>query len=185
MGEEALDLAHGIEARFRHIGDTTMAGLPFVNPALDVRVEGPVQVGGEWLFVVLTPWFMNLTLLPVDRDRTVPPTGTKSMAALPGGRFEFIAGHDEVIGAYRACSLFSPMDDFADQDTAIETARQILALVTAGQTGDAEGDDEDADMRAIWEGRLPEAGAAEPSPAEPPPQMSRRRLFGLSGKPAP
>ena len=41
-----------------------------------------------------------------------------------------------------------------------------------------ENDAEDRDMVAIWEGRLPDP----PAPAEAPPVLSRRRLFGLGDR---
>jgi len=92
----------------------------------------------------------------------------------PAGRFEFIQGHGGDIGAYRSCSLFSPMFEFADQEAAEATAREILALVTE----EHEDDTEDRDMVAIWEGRLPDP----PAPVEAPPVLSRRRLFGLGDR---
>jgi len=174
MSDRAIDLAHGIETVFRRIESTTMAGVPILNPALSVRVIGMRPFEAEWLCVLTTPWFMNLMLLPDVPGESTPAAGTKSTVTFPAGRFEFIQGHGGDIGAYRSCSLFSPMFEFADQEAAEATAREILALVTEEHENDAE----DRDMVAIWEGRLPDP----PAPAEAPPVLSRRRLFGLGDR---
>lgn len=174
MSERPVDLAHGIEAVFRRIESTTMAGVPILNPALRVRVIGMRPFGEEWLCVLVTPWFMNLMLLGSAEATKAPAAGTKSFVAFPAGRFEFIQGHDDDLGPYRSCSLFSPMFEFGNQDDAEATAREILALVTEEQ----EDETEDRDMIAIWEGRLPDP----PAPAGEPKALSRRRLFGLGGR---
>ncbi len=40
-----------------------MRGLPIVNPALAVEAVGFAPWEGHWLGVMVTPWFINLTLL--------------------------------------------------------------------------------------------------------------------------
>lgn len=174
MADRGLDLAHGVETAFRRIEKDAMAGMPMLNSALRVEVVGMAPSGEEWICVLITPWFMNLMLLPGGATPAAP-VGAKSVAALPGGRFEFIAGHDDSIGPYRLCSLFSPMFDFADQEAAVATAREILGLVTTAQ----DAADADKAMTDIWEGRLP---APEPVAAIDEAHtsaLSRRRLFGL------
>jgi [NiFe] hydrogenase assembly HybE family chaperone len=44
----------------------------------------------------------------------------------PGGVFEFIGAREPTLGEYQACSLFSPMFEFADQREARATARAAL-----------------------------------------------------------
>lgn len=181
MRDDPQALAASIETVFRRVEETAMAGVPLLNKAVRVEVAGIRPAGSDWLACLVTPWFMNLMLLPREAAPSSDPAGVKSIVALPGGGFEFIQAWDETLGPYRLCSVFSPMFDFADHETALATAREILDLVCA----EAEADEEDRDMVAIWQGRLPEPAPPEhepephaPSPA-PSPALSRRRLFGL------
>ena len=43
-----------------------MAGLAVVNPALEVEAVEFARWEGRWLGVMVTPWSMNLVLLPDD-----------------------------------------------------------------------------------------------------------------------
>jgi [NiFe] hydrogenase assembly HybE family chaperone len=107
-----------------------MRGLPILNPALDVAAVGFAVRDGRWLGVMVTPWCMNLMLLPCDPQawRTLP-VGKKRAYALPAGEYEFIGGCDPILGEYQMCSLFSPMSEFADMETATLTARLALEAV--------------------------------------------------------
>src|SRR5213592_1933800 len=112
-----------LEAAFRAIYEKRMQGLPFNNPALSVEAVDVLRWNGYWLGVLITPWFMNLMLLPDDKAiwRALRP-GEKSAQIFPAGVFEFIAGREDTFGEYLACSLFSPMFEFADHETARLTA---------------------------------------------------------------
>ncbi len=101
-----------------------MQGLPICNPALDVDAIGFAPWNGQWLGVVLTPWFMNLVLAPGDPDAwTSLPPGEKRSCRFPAGDYEFIAARDPVAGEYAMCSLFSPVLEFDDQASAVLVAR--------------------------------------------------------------
>jgi len=143
-----------IEATFTHIATTRMAGIPVLNPALTVALRGFQLHGAHRLGVLITPWFMNLIAFATAEEAPAR-VGAKMMLALPSGAYEAIRGHEDSLGAYWSVSLFSPMGDFADMDTAIATADAALAELLAA----------------------PEP-APEPEPAPKPP-VSRRALFGL------
>jgi len=104
---------------------TRMDGLAFVNPALVVEAVGFAPWQGHWLGVLLTPWFMNLILAPRDPGAwaTLRP-GDKRRYQFPAGAFDFIGAQDDLAGEYQMCSLFSPLLQFDDQ----ETARQVAQL---------------------------------------------------------
>jgi [NiFe] hydrogenase assembly HybE family chaperone len=105
-----------------------MHGLPVVNPALDVEAVGFAPWDEHWLGVMVTPWFMNLALLPRNRDAWRPlARGEKRRYAFPAGEYEFVGADDPVLGTYMVCSLFSPMHEFADQ----ATARLVASLARA------------------------------------------------------
>ncbi|KAB1083004.1 [NiFe]-hydrogenase assembly chaperone HybE [Neorhizobium galegae] len=166
---------------FRRIEATAMADVPILNRKLSVQCVGMSVFGQEVLCGLITPWFINLVLMPMAVS--VPMrTGAKTRIALPGGIFEFIQSHHNELGAYRMCSLLSPVFEFDIQEDAVTVAQAILAEVLAPQV---EAEIEDAGMLAIWEGRLPEPEAAEPegTPVEElddePKLLRRRAMFGL------
>jgi [NiFe] hydrogenase assembly HybE family chaperone len=119
-----------LETAFRAIHEKRMQGLPFVNPAVSVEAIDVLPWNGHWLGVLITPWFMNLVLLP-DNNEAWPALrpGEKCEQIFPAGVFEFIAGHEDTVGDYLACSLFSPMFEFADQETARLTASAARAAL--------------------------------------------------------
>ena len=104
-----------LEAAYRVVHDTRMRGLPFVNGALRVEAVAFAPWKTYWLGVMVTPWSMNLMLLPGDANawRSLP-VGDKRRYRFPAGDFDFVAGRADDIGEYLACSLFSPVLEFAD-----------------------------------------------------------------------
>jgi [NiFe] hydrogenase assembly HybE family chaperone len=197
--------AQRLAAYFADVAETRMAGIPILNLRLRVAVIGMQRWQHEWLCVVLTPWFMSLVLLPADDDAIGPPAsngsdavGGKATVRLPAGRFEFIWSHDPAIGFYRTCSLFSPVFEFDDQETAVAAAEAALAAVL--DPGAEERDAEDDGMVRIWRGErvprekadaaaVPDAtsDAAQPaadrtataatSASDEPPEIGRRRFL--------
>nr|WP_274600184.1 [NiFe]-hydrogenase assembly chaperone HybE [Thiocystis violacea] len=114
-------------AAFQRVHVERMSGLPILNPSLAVQVVGGTILGGDWLGVLVTPWCMNLVLVPGAASANRPgPVGIKQMVALPAGGVEMIGSEESGIGPFSACSLYSPMGDFADQAAAVATARAIL-----------------------------------------------------------
>lgn len=107
-----------------------MSGLGFVNPALRVEAVGFAPWEGHWLGVMVTPWSINLLLLPHDRSRWQPRRlGEAQGYAFPAGRYDFISANDPAFGEYRMCSLLSPALEIADHATArlvAEMAREAL-----------------------------------------------------------
>jgi [NiFe] hydrogenase assembly HybE family chaperone len=123
---------------FRRIAASGMATLPLSNPALDVEAAGFRQTGnGHWLGVLITPWAMNLLLLPASRaswpDKAA---GETQIWRFPSGAYEFIVAAEEELGVYHLCSLFSPPHQFTSQAAARQTACAVLAgLYTPAPNG--------------------------------------------------
>jgi [NiFe] hydrogenase assembly HybE family chaperone len=129
-----------LEQAFRATA-TRMSGLGFVNPALSVEAVAFEPWDGYWLGVMVTPWSINLLLLPRDRSlwRTVR-AGDKQRYAFPAGDYDFIAAMDPVVGEYQMCSLFSPALEFEDHATArmvAKLAREALFDVDNAEQPDA------------------------------------------------
>lgn len=147
---ERLDAAlltarvHALEQRYREIAATRMAGVALCHPQLEVAAVdfAPDADGAGALGALVTPWFMNLVWLPLPlpvpkarpHDPSAPPpaalrVGETRRRAVGPEIFEFIGAQEDGLGNFEACSLFSPMFEFADQAAAVETARQVLQLL--------------------------------------------------------
>jgi [NiFe] hydrogenase assembly HybE family chaperone len=125
-----------LEACFRRIADTRMAGLPFLHPGLAVQAVGfspepdaPAVLAG----VLVTPWFMNLVRLPVralDGGAGAAAgwlaVGAKASRPVGALALDFIGGREDGLGVFESASLFSPMQAFADQAAAVVAAQAAL-----------------------------------------------------------
>lgn len=129
-----------IEFFYDKVWREQMIDLPFVNPALRVEAVGFRQVDGDWVGVVITPWFINLFLLPgggaLWQDL---PSGEQRGVEFPAGQLDLIADNnpdrDAPISAYQYCPLIHPVQHLADQATARDAAEAILeALLTPPST---------------------------------------------------
>ena len=119
--------AHALEAAFRAILQRQMHDMPMTNPALSVEAVGFRRWSDHWLGILVTPWFMNLVLMPRVAAKWHPIDERETRHyVLPAGVFEFIGAHHPALGDYQACSLFSPMFDFADHAGARATAVAAL-----------------------------------------------------------
>lgn len=114
--------------RFRQIGDELRRELNLYNTALEVEAYGFDTLDElEFIGVLITPWFMNLVLLPVCYQTIEAQRyGETRRVALPGGETGFLYGGDPAIGALWACSLHSPMDVFRSPEQARAEARLRL-----------------------------------------------------------
>ncbi len=120
-------IRHMLEITFTEILMTRMRDLPLVNPALSVQAVGFNRFGEDCIGVLITPWFMNLMLLPgVDSAWHEQQPGTKIDKHFPYGVFEFTLAAETQIGAYAFCSLFSPMFQFENQTAAFAAAQAAL-----------------------------------------------------------
>jgi [NiFe] hydrogenase assembly HybE family chaperone len=145
--------ASRLEAAFTRIWRTRMQGLAFLNPNLRVEAVGFRPWQGQWLGALVTPWSVNLVLLPGEGAWESLAVGAERFVAMPAGRYRFIAGRDEELGEHHACSLFSPATEFADHETARAVAEAALdALFDAGN---AEGKAGEGDGASGGEGATP------------------------------
>jgi [NiFe] hydrogenase assembly HybE family chaperone len=124
--DSAGEIGARLEATFGAIQRERMQDVPIMNQALTVQAIGLRAWQGHWLGALVTPWFINLIVLPGGGSWRSAGGGESVWYAFPSGRFEFIAGSEPGLGEYHACSLFSPVLEFVDQETACETARVAL-----------------------------------------------------------
>ena len=120
------------------------------NHALHVQAVGFRLHEGRPLGVLVAPWFMNLVMLPaMGEDWSALRPGAKEVIGFPSGDYEFLHNIRETVGGYKACSLFSPMQDFASQAAAVEVAGAVMAALFDGAARD--GTDRAAEIRAARE----------------------------------
>ncbi|MBF5096308.1 [NiFe]-hydrogenase assembly chaperone HybE [Azospirillum sp. INR13] len=166
-----------LEAAFREIHTAQMRGLPIVNDALAVKAVGFRRHDERWLGALVTPWFLNLVLLPGEGDdwSTLIP-GAKELIEFPSGWYEFVHANRKGVGAYKACSLFSPMFEFASMLQATETA--LAALVSLFDPSIREDGAQTSEIRRRREEEL--APPPDPVPVQADPvRPSRRALLGM------
>lgn len=118
-----------IEAVFRRIHVERMADLPLLNPALRVEAVGFERRGDrgeEWRGVLVTPWCIDLLLLPAVEDWPIPATHDRAFRQYAAGQFAFLPNHEEGLGNYLVCPLIHDMKPYVDHETAVMTARACL-----------------------------------------------------------
>lgn len=118
--------AAALKSLFETIAATRMAGVPVVRDGFGVHAVGFQPLGDACCGILVTPWFMNLVVLPADDE---PPLAVGAVRARNVGthRFDFIGASEPGFGAWEACSLFSPMFEFDDEAAALATAQAVLA----------------------------------------------------------
>ena len=160
LDDSAVAAGRRIAARYRAIAEGPMAGLPVCNPALGVADVAFRAHRGQAVGIVVTPWFMNVVAAPLPDGEPLPAAkpGETLTLALPGGDLALIAGDLPEFGRLDACSLFSPMQDFAGMDAALGAAGAAMAelFAPAAEVPAAEGA---YDRRAFLRGRLGSSAA--------------------------
>jgi [NiFe] hydrogenase assembly HybE family chaperone len=121
-----------LEAAFRRIATTRMAGMPLVNSALEVEAVAFREWEGLRVGVLVTPWAINLVLLPGEgAPLSALALGERRSLHFPSGEYEFMGGAEPECGPFQFCSLFSPPEEFADQSQARAVATEIVEQLLA------------------------------------------------------
>lgn len=129
---QAHAAGQALSQAFGRIRQTRMAGLPFLNPKLHVEAVGFRPWQQRVLGVLITPWAMNLIVLPGnDKDFRALGADVQQTWAFPSGDYDFMGGEEMECGPFHFCSLFSPMAEFDDQAGARATAEAVLEALFA------------------------------------------------------
>lgn len=118
-----------LEDHYRRAGERSMRELPVYNDLLGVEAVGFDLWGDAITGILITPWFMNVVLRPLDDRLASRQPGASFAHVFPVGPLDFTVADIEAVGRIGTCSLFSPMFDFVDMDTARATATAALAEV--------------------------------------------------------
>lgn len=187
MTEESEQICQLLEHVFENIQHTRMHDVPLLNQELKVKAIGFEHWQQSHIGILMTPWMMNVLLLPQQDCPSTLRNGEKKMLALPSGDYEFVQAEEEDIGPYLSCSLFSPVFEFADQETFEQTAETALQAIMQAEHREVLGyeewpsDAEDTTDEIAAEPAQPtELVDAEPHPPEPEP-VDRRGFFRRVG----
>lgn len=123
-------LRRALETGYRRVAEA-MEGLPVVNPHLCVEIGAVRPCGAFFAAALVTPWAINLLLLPRSAERDAPQIGTEHDFDLPSGTYGFIATELPEAGCFWQLSLFSPPSEFADQAAALLAAESALDALLA------------------------------------------------------
>jgi [NiFe] hydrogenase assembly HybE family chaperone len=113
-----VEFASLLEICYRRIGESSMRDLPIYNDVLAVEAVGFRTYNEALAGILITPWFMNLILLPTDASLASRNPGSSFSHAFPVGAIDFNVGDIEGIGRIASCSLFSPMFEFSTMEQA-------------------------------------------------------------------
>jgi len=144
-----------LEKTFRNIQISRMKGVPVINNELSVKAIHFQEWNDHLLGILITPWFMNLMLIPNGKTDAIPKTGTVHQHVFPSGSYDFVAGFEEEVGHYLSCSLFSPMFEFESQESAELTANEAIKAIMNEDNIDNASQNPAQEIEKMWNGKIP------------------------------
>lgn len=152
MDETTHRARRHLESVYGRIDTERMRELPIRNDRLRVEAVGFRPWDGHVLGVLITPWCMNLVLMPGDADdwRHLAEDDVCDWD-LPAGPCQFNPCLFDDARLHLSAPLFSTVQDFPDQDTAREIAQEIMRSLlqpAAATTRPGGADDRHSDGRA-------------------------------------
>ena len=84
-------------------------GMPIYNPTLAIEAVGFREHEGRQVGVMVTPWFMNLTVLPSPADLAMWADGSSTRLAFPSGAYDFVVTDLHDVGPDR--HVLAVLDD--------------------------------------------------------------------------
>lgn len=123
-------IVNNLAERFQQIGAERILGLPIYNDKLTVEAIDFQECKGGLIGVLVTPWFMNVMLLPEDtRPYQMQELGEKVNYVLDSGEHEFVIGEDEAVGRYLFRTITSPTLCYKKQIAAVNAGSKALSTL--------------------------------------------------------
>lgn len=120
-------IAKRLELEFERIHREQMQGIPILNTAISIQALGFHDYQGRILGVLITPWLMNVVMLPrADEDWSGMKLGQKQAHQFPARTYKFMVNEINDIGFCQTHSLYSPMHDFSSHEQALSVAQAFL-----------------------------------------------------------
>lgn len=115
------------EQAYRQVYEKSMQDIPFINRQIQIELIGVGRWQHFWRGMMLTPWSMNLLLIPACEAGCIHASkGSESQYPLPQGWFPFVASSVGVTGAFWQSSLFSDMRLFESHMAAKATGEEVI-----------------------------------------------------------
>lgn len=114
---------------FRRIEQNQMQDLPVCNNQLTTEIAGLRRFEQYWVGALITPWTLQLILLPATAEAESLQEGDYRTFQFPQGPVMFMASGNPDLGVYLACSLVSPLHDFSSQEKIRDTAEEVMRLL--------------------------------------------------------
>ena len=124
-----VEFASLLEDCYRRIDERSIRDLPIYNDALAVEAVGFGTRNATIAGILISPWFMNVILLPLDGSLASRSPGSSFSHAFPVGAIDFNVADIDGVGRFATCSLFSPMFEFSAMDVARATAEAAIAEI--------------------------------------------------------
>lgn len=116
-----------LAAHFQSLWEQGGQDMAEINPALAVEAVGFVRYEGDWLGVVITPWFIRLFLLPGGGSLWGEiPVGQSRYISLPAETMQFVADEALAIGPFQYSTLLEPTSLLADMAVARQMASRVM-----------------------------------------------------------
>ena len=124
---DPAQVSRQIEQTFNKIHIENMQGIPILNPAIEVQALGFQEIEGRVLGIIITPWLMNVVILPKDdEDWGHMQLGDKRPHEFASRTYKFMLNEIDGIGLCQTHSLYSPMREFRCHEQAIAAAQAFL-----------------------------------------------------------
>lgn len=121
-----------VTAAYQQVLTGNMKNLLVNNRRLSVQALGFQCFGNERVGVLITPWCMNLMLLPGEQSSWLNlPPGRQFQHDFPYGSFIFTVARLPGLDLFAQCSLFSPMHEFDCQEAAFAAGEAALNTLLA------------------------------------------------------
>ncbi|POP43605.1 hydrogenase [Superficieibacter electus] len=125
----ATDPSALIERLFQQVAERSMVGLPFYRPQLPIKACAFQLLEGQLFGALLTPWMLQLMLLPGPGQRWDYRRADERLAlAFPQGEILFRPGEIAPDLYYLSCSLLSPVDPALSAERAVALAENSVRL---------------------------------------------------------
>lgn len=116
-----------VEQTFARIHRENMQGIPILNSRIRVQALGFQHYQERVVGVVITPWLMNMVLLPGEgEDWSDLALGHKRFHNFPAKKYKFMVNEIDGIGFCQTHSLHSPMNEFSSHEHAVSVAQDFL-----------------------------------------------------------
>ena len=150
-----------LEDYYRRVYDERMRDLAVVNPALEVEGVGFRGLDEHQLGALVTPWFINLFLLPGSDRWDDHGQGSTCTIDLPGGSIDFTIAHDEELGTTLSAALFGTVAEFPDQALARDVAAETLRRLRQAEANDDDNKEPGMTRRELFGRFAGKEGAGE------------------------